>query len=143
MRSVAGAGRSSNQMAENVTLSRKQRAAVAALLSCGTVRAAAEQAGVSERQLYRWLEMPAFRAEVQRSVDGAVEISLRLLSDTSRIAVMTLRKVLEDRRSSPSVKVRAAGVVLSHLLALKELTELQRRVAALEGVHNGKRAGSG
>lgn len=130
-------------MAENVTLSRKQRAAIAALLSHGTVRAAAEHASVSERQLYRWLEMPAFRAELQRSVDGAVEAAVWLLSDTSRIAVMTLRKVLEDRRSSPAVKVRAAGLVLSNVLALKELTELQRRVAALEGVHNGKCAGSG
>lgn len=122
-------------MAHSGRLSSKQRAAIVALLSCGSVRDAAAVADIAERTLYRWLTLPAFRAELERAGDEAVSEAVRCLSDTARIAVLTLRGVLEDPRVSPAVRVRAAGVVLANVLGLRELVVLADRVSVLESAH--------
>ena len=124
-------------MTDNVTLSPRQRKAIAAMLTEKDTRAAAKAAKVSERQLYRWLSLPAFVAELKSAESAAIEQAVRRLSALSALAVDTLGAAMSDGESSYGVKIRAADIVLSRLVTLKELHDLETRIAALEAKGNG------
>lgn len=121
-------------MSENVspgdTLTAQQRRAVRALLTCKTMAEAAISAQVSERTLYRWLQDADFRAALFSAegelIDGATRRLLRL-QDAAIDVLDDLLKAEGD-----GVKLRAAQTVLDHLLRLRELRDIETRLASLE-----------
>lgn len=60
-------------MAENGTLSTKQQKGIAVLMEERTVRDAAKRVRISERELYRWLQEPAFQQELKRAGQEAID----------------------------------------------------------------------
>lgn len=110
--------------------SRRQEHAIACLLSCLTVKSAAEKAGIAECSLRRWLEDPAFQAKYKaarrRVVDGAIG---NLQRATGR-AVATLVRLL--RCGNPAVEAKAAIAILDQAVKGIELADLQEQVEALE-----------
>lgn len=124
-------------MAEKVTIHRKrltprQRKAIEALLTTGDKTAAAEAAGVQRQTIYRWLKLPHFRAALAEAEAEALASLSRALVRLGDNATATLEQAMGDDESSWSVKVRAADVVLSRLLQLRELVDLEQRVSELE-----------
>ena len=117
-------------MAENETLSRRQKRALAALLSEPTTKAAAEKAGISRTTLYRYLAEPCFQealAQQQRQV---------LRASAARLAALLERAldVLGETMASDEAdsRLKAAALVVRHVARLTELAELQERVEILE-----------
>jgi hypothetical protein len=110
-------------------LSAKQTRAVAALLTASSHAAAAQQAGVGERTLRRWLRDSVFRS--------AYRIRSRQLPDdvTGRLraaavdALDVLRGALAD--TNAQVRVRAATALLDFAVKV-ETDELAARLDALE-----------
>ena len=97
-----------------------------ALLTNGTVRAAAQAAGCSESTIYSRLRTPEFfkelqahRAEYLREVVNAVQA--QILS-----AVNTLAEIMQDKSVNPQWRLLAADNIL------KKYTELKKELTIRE-----------
>ena len=126
-------------MADNVSL--KKERAIAALLVSRRIADAAKSAGISERQLYRWLDDPDFQDALAGAQRDAVQSTLRVLAELTGAAVKTLASVMSNTKTPPGVRVRAAEVVLSRFESLRDSVDYDARLAEVEralkvGVHH-------
>ncbi len=119
-------------MADSGRLTPTQRRAIAALLTERDTRSAAVKAGVKERSLYRWLTLPAFKAELQAAEKQAIDAAIRRLAELTAQAVDTLREVMTDQEASAGTRVQAANIALARLLDLRELHGLEERLQRIE-----------
>ena len=113
-------------------LSRKQREAIAALLSQPKVDDAARVAGVPIRTLYRWMKEPVFDAgyrEARRTAFGQYSARLQHMSAA---AVTVLGKVMADPNAPAASRVRAASCILERAAQAIEIEEIEARLNALE-----------
>jgi hypothetical protein len=105
--------------------------AIAALLECDTVEAAAARARVGQRTLQLWLRDGAefrqqYRAARARLLDGA----LLRLQRGAQAAAETLVKRVRTRDAGPAI--RAACAVLDQVTRLGGLLDLEARLAEVE-----------
>jgi phosphoenolpyruvate-protein kinase (PTS system EI component) len=113
-------------------LGRKQEQVIAALLRSPTISGAAEQSGISEATLFRWLQRPAFEEAYRRARQSAVDQAIAALQQATGQAVATLQEVQRDPDAPASSRVTAAKTVLEMALKLRESEELEARLSALE-----------
>lgn len=111
---------------------------IAALMQSRSIEQAAQKVGVSKRAVFRWLNQPAFQAALRQATEDAIAQAVRRLSALSGDAIDTLAVEMTNATTPPSTRVRAADVILSRLMNLKELSELEARVAALEEIVKGE-----
>jgi hypothetical protein len=102
-----------------------------ALASGLTVEAAARQANVAPRTVYRRLGDPDFLREVDTLRADMVGQALGRLTESMTAAADTLRALLAAR--GESVRLGAARSILELPLRLREAAELAQRVRDLEG----------
>ena len=121
------ASRETAEIAEPET---PQEIAAACLASGRTRKVAAEAAGVSERQIYRWQHDPAFRRLVSQHRSRLVDECLGALSRHSKLAAHKLGKLLHNENAT--VALNAANAILSHAVKLSQAAELAERVSMLE-----------
>jgi hypothetical protein len=101
-------------------------------LACGaTLEGAAAKAGVSERTVYRRLEDPQFRQRLQSFRLDMVERAGAMLTAASMEAVKTLLG-LTDRSYPPAIRLAASRAVLELGIKLRDLYDVEKRLAALE-----------
>jgi hypothetical protein len=123
-------------MSENRTLGKKptprQRKAIEALLTTGDKSAAARAAQVRRSTIYRWLRQPHFQAALAEAEAEALVSLSRTLVRLGDKAGRTLESAMDDPDAALSHRIRAADIVLSRLLQLRELVDLEARVCELE-----------
>ena len=121
-------------MAENGSkLSAKQHRAITALLTSKSVTEAAVATGQGERTIYRWLSEPDFRQALSAAEGDLIDVATRRLLQLQGSALDTLEALLGDGAdASAGVRLRAAQVTLDHLLKLREMRDIEQRLAALE-----------
>jgi phage terminase small subunit len=125
-------------MSTDDTLTGKQRKAIAAILTWPTKEAAAKAAGISERQLFRWLDEPEFRAELKRAENELIQAAGTRLTAGLTLALDTLAELVKGAQSE-SVKRAAANDWMNHQFKNQELRTLAERIDELERtVNNGK-----
>lgn len=101
-------------------------------LACGaTVEGAARKAGVSERTVYRRLEQPGFRRELNELRAGMHERAMGMLTATALESVKTLL-ALQGCEIPSAVRLGAAKAALDFGLKLRQMVELEGRLAAIE-----------
>ncbi len=110
---------------------RRDDALVLALACGATVEAAARQAEVSDRTVYRRLADPAFQKRVKDARADLARRSAGLLSAASGEAVRTLLALMKDS-APPAVRLGAAKAVLELGMKIRELAELEAEVRELE-----------
>ena len=115
-------------------LTPRQRRAVQALLATGDLDGAAAAAGVSRRTLQRWMHLDAFRQALLDAEGAALRDLSRELVRLARIAVKTLEDTMQDTEATPGQRIRAADIILARLLQIRELTDIETRLQALEQV---------
>jgi len=96
----------------SANLSPAQAQVIAALAQGRTVTAAAQDAGLHRNTIYNWFHEPAFQTaadEAQREYIATLSDGMR---DLAALAVETLRSLLEDPKTPPAVRLRAALAVL-------------------------------
>ena len=114
-------------------LSAKQHRTISALLSTKSVIEAAAATGQGERTIYRWLSEPAFRQALSAAEGDLIDVATRRLLQLQGGALDTLEALLSDETdASAGVRLRAAQVVLDHLLKLREMRDIEQRLQALE-----------
>lgn len=101
-------------------------------LACGsTVEVAAAKSGIAIRTVYRRLEDPDFRQQLQDFRANMVERSSAMLTAASMEAVKTLLSLME--RSIPhATRLGASRAVIELGLKLRDLLEVEQRLDALE-----------
>ena len=114
------------------SLPTNQRRAIRALMCKPTVEAAAKFATVSESSLYRWLAEDTFRAALIEAEGVALDSAARRLVSLSEAALAVIVGILVDRDAPAMVRLRAAETVLSNMLRLTELRNIEARLTALE-----------
>ncbi len=101
-------------------------------LACGaTAETAARQAGVSARTVYNRLQDPAFKHRL-RGVQA--DILQRTAGALTAAATESVRTLLELQKPGmpPATRLGAARAVLEIGLKIREIVELETRIAALE-----------
>ena len=123
-------------MAENgrqtKDLTPAQRRAIAALLTERNARAAAAKAKVAERTLYRWLADPDFAVALAAAEGDIIAGATRRLLALQDKAIDAVDGVFADAETSAAVKLRAAQLTIDAMLKLRELRNVESRLAALE-----------
>ena len=113
-------------------MTRKQDAAIGALLSQPTISVAAESAGIGEATLRRWLKNAGFLAAYRAARRDTLEHCVALLQKAGSGAVETLQQSLQA--TSEGVRLRAACAILDYSMKGAELLDLESRIAVLEGL---------
>ena len=126
-------------MAETGSLTTKQFAAIAALLTHPTVGQAAIAAGCGSRTLRRWLADPGFRQELVASELDLIDSAVRLMVSDLETNAKTMRTIRDDLNNGPAVRLRAAVAIADDLLRWRELRNVEARLAALEVAYDGSR----
>ena len=96
------------------------------------VEDAAEACGLSPRTIYRYLDDPAFLAQLWQSEGIVLDQATRQLLQLQNAAITTFYQVLTSKNAAPSIKLRAAAAVMDYLLRLRELRAIETRIARLE-----------
>lgn len=115
-----------------LALSTKQRRALQALLSHPNVVQAAGACSLSERQIYRYLAQPAFRAALASLESELLDAATRRLVGLQDAAIEVLAETVARSDATAAAKLRAAQLVLEHCLRLRELRDLDARLTQLE-----------
>lgn len=114
-------------------LTTKQRLAITALLDGQTQAGAAEAAGVTKRQVQRWLLQPAFTAELRAGSDGAIRAASARLAALAGHAVTQIATTMQAPTTpGAGVRLRAADALLSHAYRIREHADILDRLAQLE-----------
>jgi transposase len=126
-------------MAENsIPLTRKQTKAISALLACQTIAEAAEMAGVSDRTIYRWIEMPEFRGALRTAAHETIGETVRRLAAGRDEALNTLYRLMTGAERESDQRL-AAATWLQVDRDTQRLEEIEQRLTVLEAeVSNGK-----
>ena len=111
---------------------RKWEAAIAALLTQGSIEKAARVAGISPRTLFRWLQVPEFQAKYQKQRRDAFSHAIALLQKGSSGAVATLYNAMAEKGAPAALRVRAADCFLNHAMKASEIDAAEARAAAAE-----------
>ena len=107
-------------------------AALLLALACGaTVDNAARSAGLSARTAHRRLQEEGLRQRLQDLRSDMVQRTAGMLTAASLEAVKTLL-VLQEASQPANVRLGAARSILELGLKVRELTDLQDRLSALE-----------
>jgi len=110
--------------------SRREEAAIAALLACPTLDEAAEQAGIAGSTLRGWLRDPDFQRRYRLARRQVVEQAVAGLQQATGEAVAALRRNLTS--GVPASEIAAAKAVIDFSLKAVELVDLAERVEQLE-----------
>src|SRR5688572_4884668 len=111
---------------------KKNEDALLLALACGaTVEAAARQCDLTERTIYRRLSEPAFRTRLQAVRADMVKRAAGMLTAAATEAVRTLL-ALQKESAPPAVRLGAARAVLELGIKVRELVDVEARIAALE-----------
>ena len=114
-----------------MALSPKKKAALDALLTGGTIKAAAEVARTTEQTLHRWMAEDEFASELREAQTRALFRAVGLLKQRAVDAVQRL--TLEMDADDPSTaRIQAADKLLNHALRLGDAVEMRARVMQLE-----------
>ena len=118
-------------MADKERLTRRQLHALPFLISNPSVESAAKQSGVSAKQIFDWLNQPAFRQELENRKNDAVNQAVDRLKATASKACDTLIGLL-DCAESDSIKHRVAVDMLNMTLKYMEFKDMEQRIRKLE-----------
>lgn len=94
--------------------------AIGALLTCRTIREAAEQCGVGESTLRRWLNDSDFRGQYASAKRELLDATKNQLRAAAGEAVGALREVSQDRDAPAGARVGAAKAILELTLKIDE-----------------------
>src|SRR5215813_13106750 len=112
--------------------SRKQDAAIIALLAHPTIPEAAKACGVGESTLWRWLQDPEFQAAYRQARRQVVEKAIAELQGACSDAVNSLTRNLTC--GVPAVEVSAAKTILDQATKGIEMSDLVEQFEQLKSL---------
>ena len=116
---------------DTTALTPRQTAAIPQIVAATSIRQAARDAGVDRTTIIRWMQDPAFRAELERVREAAASVAYAKLQQLT----LTAAANLEDSLNSPDPAERNRATRLAFDIAIKaELNhDLRKRIDLLNG----------
>lgn len=105
---------------------------ISALLTCPTLDAAAQQCGLSVRQLYERRQAPGFEKKLRKAQSEALSDTARFLQYATGSAAAALLEIAESKVRPAQVRISAARTILEQAARYSEITDIQARLEALE-----------
>ena len=105
---------------------------IAALLSCPTLEAAAQQCKLSIRQLYERRQNPDFVRKLTEAQTEALATTTRYLQYATGSAANVLVDIAETPGRPAQVRISAARTILEQAAKFTEIVDVQARLEALE-----------
>ena len=103
-------------------------------LACGaTVEAAARQCGLSDRTVYRRLQDHEFKKRLENVRTDMIQRSAGMLTAAAGEAVRTLLSLQKDAIPA-AVRLGAARAILEVGMKIRQIVEIEQRLAELEEV---------
>ena len=122
---------SPNATPENsVALSHHQTAALPYIASEPNLSEGARAAQIDRRTLTRWMQEPAFRAELERVRRNISDLAFSELEGFTLKSVIRLVQLLDDPDST--VRHRAAKTVISISIAVRQDKEIRRQLDTID-----------
>ena len=118
---------------ETKKISPTQRKVIELLLTSSTVGEAAEAARVSRGSVYRWMKDDTFISELRTAEAEAVQGLSRALVGLGEKATKALADALDSDKIA--IRLRASEIVINNLLRLRELVDVEHRLAELEKLY--------
>ncbi len=113
-----------------IALRPRQAAALPYVASESTLTRGAQAAQITRRTLTRWMNEPAFRAELERIRNNIADLAYSELEALALKSVIRIAQLLDS--DDPNVVQRASKIVLSLSLTVRDQRELRRQVETLE-----------
>lgn len=113
-------------------LPRKFSEAILALLTEPSIKSAAAKVDIDESTLRRWMKNPAFQARLKRARDQSFRQGISRLQAATGTASDFLAKLVDDPVALVAEQLKAADLILSHVLKAAELTDIRERLEAVE-----------
>lgn len=114
-------------------LSTRQIRALTAYYDKGDIDAACKEAGCYRSTFYRWMaDDELFQAACKDAESRALAMLSGQLVALASKAGQALFDVFDSATATPAQRLRAAEIVLSNLLRIRELVTLEERIARLE-----------
>lgn len=113
-------------------MTEKQEKALAALVTCPTIKAAAAAAGIDYRTMRRYLEDPDFAKEYRHLTTEMLADARMRGQQLLAPALDTLAEICTDPEVKNSDRIAAARSILEWATRLTELTDIVERLEALE-----------
>lgn len=107
---------------------------IAALLSNGTIKAAAAAVGISERSLYDRMNSGEFIALYKSAKADLIRGAVINLNGHIQAAINTVSDIMADKENNPAIRLQAAQTILNNAgkLAQRLTTEEQSVTAQRE-----------
>lgn len=87
---------------------------IAALLQHGTVKAAAEAAGIAPRTVYDRMTAREFRAAYMDAKNEIVRAAVFSINQKLSEAIETIAEIMTDKESPPAVRLQAAKAIIEN-----------------------------
>lgn len=117
---------------ESAGLNQRQVRAATLIAMGRTIKAAAQEAGCSERWCREWATRPEFKAYVAHLQSLVIRRSVGMLTRATTKAVRRLVKLMDSE--DEGIQLRSSTAVLDMLIRVNEHTELAEKVRELEAV---------
>jgi hypothetical protein len=101
-------------VSEHMSKSRKADTILQALLTCRTIREAAQAAKVSERVVYDYLKDPAFAVRYKAARDDVIRGVTNHLRERMNEAVTVIADIMNDTDNATKDRLAAARAVLEY-----------------------------
>ncbi len=111
-------------------LSPRQTAALPYIASEPNLSEGARAAQIAKSTLMRWMQEPAFRAELERVRRNISDLAFSELEGFTLKGVIRLAELLDH--PDPNVRHRAAKTVLSTAIATREDKELRHKLETID-----------
>lgn len=110
----------------------KRLAALEALFTCSSKRAAAKQAKIDEKTLKGYLREPEFLAEYRRIYNEIFEEAAFKAQKAMGDAIEVLQEVSKNKKAPQMARVSAAANLIRSGYVLRDETNYRQRLEALE-----------
>lgn len=112
--------------------SRKEQAAIIALLNEPTIKKAALKVGIGEATLWRWMQEADFKEQFRLAKKQSLSQAISKLQQSTGIAAETLLEICVDIAAPPASRVAASKTIIEMGFKAVEIEELESRIAQLE-----------
>lgn len=107
-------------MSKRRDLTPSNEAIAAALISCGTVQAAAEQLGISTRTIYDRRRDADFRASYQDARNELLRAAVSAIGQRLLEAITVTAEIMNDQSVNPATRLQCAQTILANAGKLSE-----------------------
>lgn len=105
---------------------------ISALLSCGSLRKAAESLGTTANTISNRLKKDDFRKRYETAKSELLSETVGVMKSNLSGAVNTLTDVMNNKENPATVRVSAADSLLRHSVRYIEVAEIESRISKLE-----------